>query len=84
MVDAEHDSLTKENIPYLQSDAVDLLLSYNWPGNVRELENVLQRALVLCSDNKITSADIVVDSVIEERLSNNSIFNQTSTESNVL
>ena len=77
-------SLTKENIPYLQSDAVDLLLSYNWPGNVRELENVLQRALVLCSDNKITSADIVVDSVIEERLSNNSIFNQTSTESNIL
>ena len=77
-------SLAKENIPYLQSDAVDLLLSYNWPGNVRELENVLQRALVLCSDNKITSADIVVDSVIEERLSNNSIFNQTSTESNVL
>jgi two-component system response regulator FlrC len=46
-----------------------LLLAYGWPGNVRELENVLQRALVLCSDKCITAADIMVDGVVSEQLS---------------
>ena len=52
------------NIPWLTDDAVEKLTSYTWPGNVRELENVLQRALVLAMDNKITAADIVTDDVI--------------------
>lgn len=52
------------NIPWLTDDAVEKLTSYAWPGNVRELENVLQRALVLAMDNKITAADIVTDDII--------------------
>ena len=36
---------------------------------MRELENVLQRALVLCSDQCITAADIMVDGVVGEQLS---------------
>ena len=52
------------NIPWLTDGAVEKLTSYSWPGNVRELENVLQRALVLAMDNKITAADIVTDDVI--------------------
>ena len=49
------------DIPYLEMDAVKALLDYTWPGNVRELENVVQRALVLCSNSKITGLDIIVD-----------------------
>ena len=52
-------------IPALDSSAVRMLMDYGWPGNVRELENVLQRALVLCSDGVITAADIMVDGVFE-------------------
>jgi two-component system response regulator FlrC len=52
------------NIPWLADSAVEKLTSYAWPGNVRELENVLQRALVLAMDNKITAADIVTDDAI--------------------
>jgi two-component system response regulator FlrC len=52
------------NIPWLTDGAVEKLTSYSWPGNVRELENVLQRALVLAMENKITAADIVTDDVI--------------------
>lgn len=48
-------------IPWLDDSAVVKLRSYGWPGNVRELENVLQRALVLSVDGKITSADIIMD-----------------------
>ncbi len=57
-----------DTIPALADDAVELLLNYGWPGNVRELENVLQRALVLCSDNIISAADIMVDSTVTEQL----------------
>ena len=55
-------------IPVLADDAIALLLNYGWPGNVRELENVLQRALVLSSDNSISAADIMVDGTVSEQL----------------
>jgi len=38
-----------ERIPAISADAAHLLLTYSWPGNVRELDNVMQRALILCS-----------------------------------
>ncbi|HYE87656.1 MAG TPA: sigma-54 dependent transcriptional regulator [Vicinamibacterales bacterium] len=34
-------------------EALDLLMEYDWPGNVRELENVIERAVVLCTGNRI-------------------------------
>jgi transcriptional regulator with PAS, ATPase and Fis domain len=42
-------------LPYPEIDpkAFQLLLRYQWPGNVRELENVLERALNLCTGNRI-------------------------------
>ncbi len=39
-------------------EAEKLLLQYPWPGNVRELENVMERAVILCSDNLITPQDL--------------------------
>ena len=49
-------------IPLIDPKAIKTLLSYDWPGNVRELENVVQRALVLCSGERISELDIIVDS----------------------
>jgi two-component system response regulator FlrC len=49
------------NLPWLDQTAVDTLLKHNWPGNVRELENIVQRALVLCSEQQILSTDIIID-----------------------
>src|SRR5256714_3713855 len=46
----------------LMPDALDLLMEYDWPGNVRELENVIERAVVLCSGEKI-GADLVPEHV---------------------
>lgn len=33
--------------------AINTLTHYTWPGNVRELENVMQRAMILVTDNII-------------------------------
>tara|TARA_Y100001954_G_scaffold13674_1_gene13045 strand:- start:128 stop:1126 length:999 start_codon:yes stop_codon:yes gene_type:complete len=57
-----------ENIPFISTEAQNILKNYTWPGNVRELENVLQRAIVLCEDNIIDQKDIMIDSSISEKL----------------
>lgn len=50
-----------EKMPWFSRDAIKLLEEHLWPGNIRELENVLQRALVLSSDQVITKEDIMID-----------------------
>ncbi len=40
------------------AEALHMLSQYNFPGNVRELENIIERAMALCSDGIITPADL--------------------------
>ncbi|MDB6090118.1 MAG: response regulator [Gammaproteobacteria bacterium] len=42
----------------IAADAVQALQTYPFPGNVRELENVLERALTLCTNGVITADHI--------------------------
>jgi two-component system response regulator PilR (NtrC family) len=44
--------------PDVTPDALRLLSTYHYPGNVRELENILERALTLCAEGRITAGDI--------------------------
>ena len=41
--------------------AVEALRQYDWPGNVRELANVIERAVVLASDDAIAVDDLTLD-----------------------
>ena len=45
-------------LPVVSPDALSALSDYSFPGNVRELENILERALALCSDHKIGQDDL--------------------------
>ena len=36
----------------ISPEAMGSLMNYHWPGNVRELENCIERAIILCEDNK--------------------------------
>lgn len=44
--------------PRISASAMRALQNYAFPGNVRELENILERALTLCSSGEIDVGDI--------------------------
>ncbi|HQN19089.1 MAG TPA: sigma-54 dependent transcriptional regulator, partial [Syntrophobacteraceae bacterium] len=52
---------TQEGGPVLtafEPEAMRTLLDYSWPGNVRELENVIERAVILSTGERIMVKDL--------------------------
>jgi DNA-binding NtrC family response regulator len=47
--------------PRISAEAMQLLRNYSWPGNVRELRNVIERAVLLCTDDAILSEHLPVE-----------------------
>ena len=43
----------KRKVREVTADAMRILMDYSWPGNVRELENTIERAVVLCTADRI-------------------------------
>lgn len=56
-----------KHIQNISEEVLNILELYNWPGNVRELQNVMERALNVCS------GDTIVVSNLPEPLCNNKL-----------
>lgn len=50
-----------KKIDGITPNALELLQNYNYPGNVRELENLIERAVVLCTKNYLDVEDFLLD-----------------------
>ena len=49
----------RENKPFSLADGVmDILANYPWPGNIRQLKNVIERAVVLAAQERITENEL--------------------------
>ncbi len=46
-----------KEVKQISPDATTFLQEYDYPGNVRDLENLIERAVVLCIDNKLELSD---------------------------
>jgi two-component system, NtrC family, response regulator AtoC len=53
--------------PKLSPEAQEALKNHRWPGNVRELKHVLERAVLLTSDDLVTVEVLQLDSGFEAR-----------------
>jgi DNA-binding NtrC family response regulator/ligand-binding sensor domain-containing protein len=46
-----------KTVEIISKDTMEKLISYPWPGNVRELENIIERAVITSTGNKIILGD---------------------------
>ncbi|MBM2846252.1 MAG: fhlA 2 [Bacteroidetes bacterium] len=60
-IDRSSKTLKKE-INAITKGALQSLERYAFPGNVRELENIIQRAMIICSGDVLTADEIVLQS----------------------
>jgi DNA-binding NtrC family response regulator len=55
----------RKNVKAFDNDALARLTTYDWPGNVRQLKNAIERAVILCEGEVITSRELSIPETIE-------------------
>jgi DNA-binding NtrC family response regulator len=53
-----YSQMYQKSISDFEPEAMALLQSYSWPGNVRELENVIQRSIIIATEEFIRVEDL--------------------------
>lgn len=67
-----------KSVKSFSPDVLELMHSYSWPGNIREMKNVIKRAVLLASDNQITTEGLPVEMVSATHGYTNIISNSTT------
>ena len=65
----------KKRISSMDKDFIKLLKNYEWKGNIRELKNIIERSVILCETETLTS-DLIPMEIME--CENSSVNTATS------
>lgn len=57
----KYNRIMNKNISSFAPEVYSLFYSHRWPGNIRELENVIERAVLLCSGKRIEAGCLSAD-----------------------
>ncbi len=60
----------KKNVRGISPEAAEMMMAYRWPGNVRELKNVIERAIILESEEVILPEHLPLEVVRPELTTN--------------
>jgi two-component system response regulator AtoC len=55
---ARHSKDLGKDVTAIDPDARQLLERYSYPGNIRELQNIIERAVIFCRGQTLTSGDL--------------------------
>lgn len=55
----------------MSEDAAAVLTAYPWPGNIRELKNAIERAMILCEGDTLSSLDLALPAPTRHPLEEN-------------
>jgi DNA-binding NtrC family response regulator len=58
----------RPEVPTVSREALSLLKHYAWPGNIRELRNIVERAVLLCTDGRITAEHLPAERLQRHRV----------------
>jgi DNA-binding NtrC family response regulator/ligand-binding sensor domain-containing protein len=67
-----------KKVEIITQDVMRKLCRYNWPGNIRELENIIERAVITSSGNKLILGDWFVE--MDSRLNKKEILSLEEVE----
>jgi two-component system response regulator HydG len=57
----KHASRLNKPATMVSDSTLQALVRYRWPGNIRELENVIERAVIIASNDALTLQDLPAD-----------------------
>jgi formate hydrogenlyase transcriptional activator len=52
----EFETTLGKQVEAIPQSEMEILMRYPWPGNIRELRNIIERAMILATDRKLTVA----------------------------
>lgn len=62
-------SCAENNLPMkrFSEEAIHKLLAWSWPGNVRELQNVIERSVLLATQDSLSAQELLIDGFDEKK-----------------
>ncbi|HON55921.1 MAG TPA: helix-turn-helix domain-containing protein, partial [bacterium] len=77
----KYSKLTNKHITKVEEEIIEIFQDYEWYGNIRELENIIERMIVITSDDNILRAAIAPQEIRAKKFKSSlNVFDTELTE----